>query len=266
MKFNHCLICKSENVLNYTIIDNNKKSGVWYSCRCGAWYQLKNVDRKVFNEEYKKKYEGIKCLSDRLEYLRKIYVPFIEEMTYGRKFLDVGFVIPSHIEALKERGWIATGIDLMDNLYIKADFELYDFKINKYDFIFMGSVLESFDNPVEAINKAYKLLNSSGVMLITTACTDFMYLSGFKKFGHWNTAEHHIYMSRRVLEETLRVAGFDILAMKENYSQRFVTWHDLHCIAQKPYTANEQKDKLGFADNTVMARFKISRDKEKQNG
>ena len=237
-----CRTCGSECSLKYEIVTLDQSKSSWYICKCGCIYNIDKVDVGIFGKDYKEKYMNAKSILDRTEYLRRNYIPLIEELTYGRRFLDVGFTYPYHFEPLKQRGWIVDGIDVMDNDYIKGNFEDYDFEYRRYDFINMGSVLESFNEPIKALHKAYWLLNPSGVLFIQTPDTDFMYLVGMQKFGHWNNKEHTVYWSQRKLNEELKKIGFEIVLSRKNYSQRYICWNNQHVIVQKSYIREKEEE------------------------
>ncbi len=230
-----CPICGLPLIINYPILDCYNNDTNWFLCKCGCIVNLnKRVDKTFFNEEYRKVYQSLKQVKERNKYFMDMYLPLIEEMTYGRKFLDIGFCEPYNIDMLTEKGWISTGIDLMDNKYIKADFEDYTPEpYENYDFIYMGGILESFNFPVQALEKSYKLLRNEGCLLVTTPCADSIFISGIKKFGHWNGKSALMFFSKRKILEILEKIGYNIVVVRENYGQRFLNWNNLHILVQK---------------------------------
>lgn len=93
---------------------DNFETAQWYFCQCGCVFNTLEVDPKeVFTESYRKTFEEFKSIEERANYPLYVYGSFIEELTYGRKALDVGYCSPVAIRFLRDRGWLATGIDLI---------------------------------------------------------------------------------------------------------------------------------------------------------
>ncbi len=227
-----CPICKRRISVKYKV-DNAGEIVEWYHCFCGTIFHNKGINKNYFDKAYQEKWMQMKEVEKRFDYLMRTYLPFIEDLTYGRKFLDVGFTLPYHIKLLARRGWITTGIDLIENEYIKGDFEKFDFKANKFDFILFGHCLESFIKPVEAIEKAYNLLNPQGILMITTPNPELIFLDGLKEFGHWMHKEKWIFISKEQLKKMICKIGFKWVLGRRNISQRYIVWNDIHVILQK---------------------------------
>lgn len=226
-----CPACEREVKLSFTIADEEKTP--WCFCSCGSVFHQKLIDKKIFNEEWLKKYSEWKALKERYEYTERVYLPLVEELTYGRRFLDVGFGLDHHITNLSKRGWVTQGIDLISNPYITADFETHDFKNEKYDFIHMGQVLESFTEPIKALYKAKELLRKDGLILITSPDAELIYSIGMWKFGNWNPNEKWIMFGETQIKKILDKLGFNIIISHKNTEQRFMAWNTWHILAQK---------------------------------
>lgn len=226
-----CPACQSECKLSFTIADEEKTD--WVFCSCGSVFHQKKIDKKVWDAEWLKKYSDWKAIEERYEYLRRVYIPIAEELTYGRRFLDVGFGCDYHIKGLSERGWITDGIDIIPNDHITGDFETHNFGNEKYDFILMGQVLESFENPIKAIYKAKELLMPKGLLMVVSPDAELIYQVGMWRFGNWNAKEKWILFSEQQIRKILDVLGFDIVVCHKNREQRFMNWNCYHLIAQK---------------------------------
>lgn len=230
-----CPICRNKQKTSYQIVGEDESSVTWFHCFCGVIFHDDGIDKKNFNAEYKQKWADMKGVKDRTLYSFKTYLPIIEESIYGRKFLDVGFTETFMIEELKERGWIATGIDLIDNDYITGDFEDFDFDGKTFDFIHLGHVLESFESPVAALAKCYELLNKDGIILITHPAPELIHHVGLQGFGAWDSKHCWCFMPKDVIKRVAIGLGFDILLDRLNYSQRFVVFNDRHMLLQKKF-------------------------------
>jgi len=226
-----CPVCQRETAIKFDVIEETGEIE-WNICMCQTMFHSKFLDKKFFGKLYLKHWQNMADMKERFEYLQRTYIPIIEEGTYGRKFLDVGFTLPYGIDYLKNRGWITTGIDLVPNDRIQGDFETFKFP-EKLDYIHMGHCLESFHDPVRALQKAYRLLNYNGFLLITHPNPEMIFEIGLPNFGHWNYRQSRIFISKNSLEDIARRAGFDIVMSYRNISQRFVMHNDLHLLLQR---------------------------------
>lgn len=216
------------------------RTSVWLFCRCGCVFNVDDFDVSVFDEKYRFIYERMKSSQERQEYYFYVYGNFIEEITYGRKALDVGYCVDYAIRQLRCRGWLATGIDLIpDGDYHTGDFVAYDFGSESFDFIKMTDVLQCVENPVKVVEKAYKLLNLHGVLLISTPDTDLIRADFMPNWGHWNSRENRQYFNETLLRSMLSKCGdglkekFVVKMVHRDVSRRFPSWNNIHLIAQK---------------------------------
>lgn len=224
-------MCKRDVQINFEVVEEVEPTD-WYVCMCRSMFHEVKRDKKYFGKMYLKRWKSRSDMKERFEYQQRMYIPLIEELTFGRKFLDVGFTLPYAIDFLKERGWITLGIDLVPNDYIKGDFETVNIP-ETFDYINMGHCLESFDNPIRAINKAYSMLNQNGVLMITHPNPEMIFEIGLQSFGHWESKQSHVFISKDKLEDIALRAGFQIVTSYRNISQRFVMHNDLHLLLQK---------------------------------
>ncbi len=89
-----CPACNEPVKLSFTIADEEKTE--WIFCSCGSVFHQKKIDKAHFDDKFIKFYKEYRSVQERYEYLERVYLPLIEEMTYGRRFLDVGFGLPYH--------------------------------------------------------------------------------------------------------------------------------------------------------------------------
>lgn len=206
---------------------------VWFHCYCDTLFHTDGIDPKVFSNGYLDEWKRRKNIDVCFDYLIRTYAPLVEELTYGRRFLDVGFTLPTRIKTMNARGWLSTGIDLVENDYCKNDFETFNFKVATFDFILMGHVLQSLKDPVKAIQKSFDLLNDRGILMITMPSPELSRSTGPNKFGHWNAESSWIYISNTQLQKITTKAGFRTVYAEHNVSRRFGTWNDLHLMLVK---------------------------------
>ena len=226
-----CPACGSECKLSFTIADEARTD--WVFCLCRTIFKLDKTDKAHFDEAYLKRYTDYKALPARYDYFMRLYLPLVRELTYGRRFLDVGHGVDYQIRALEADGWIAEGIDLMPNEWIEGDFEKHDFKVKQYDFILMGRVLEAMHNPIKALLKAKELLSLGGVLAITTPDAELVYQKGMFEFGNWNPEDKWIIFGETQLKKILETLGFKVILSRKDTERRGVGWNHFHIIAQK---------------------------------
>lgn len=228
-----CPLCKAEQYSSYNVklgVDNDL---TWYHCSCQSMFHVKQIDKKFFNEDYLNSWKNIKDGKERFNYSFRNYINFIEEMTYGRKFLDVGFTLDYNITDMSERGWVSTGVDLVPNKYINDDFETFQFD-DKFDFIHIGHCLESMENPIEAFNKACSMLDSKGVLFITHPAPELFHNVGIHDFLHFtHPKERKVLISKKIFCRLAEKNDMDVILYYYNLSKRYPIWNDAHIIMQK---------------------------------
>lgn len=211
----------------------------WEHCGCGYVFHDQEFKHK-FDADYVKKYQDLKLINERFDYYIRLFAQIIEEKTYGKRMLDVGFCTTHIIDGFSKRGWITTGIDLIPNDHLTGDFETFDFGVAKFDLIWMGDVLQCFEQPIHAIYRAYELLNPDGILFVSTPNSDLLRKEGIKTFGHWDYKVNRSFINESILRRALAVCDRDFTGTftpiyfdAANTSQRFVTWNNMHCIARK---------------------------------
>lgn len=234
-----CPICNVSTNYQYRLVDDKDKGASWYQCSCGIIFQENVPSHTGYNKQYITNYINYKYKHYAQIHEAKTYTPIIEETTYGRRMLDVGFNLQDNMNFFRERGWIANGIDVnkevekLGNTFI-GKFEEFPFK-DEYNLIWMSHVLEHFNNPLQALQKAYDLMPEDGVLYIATPDIDFITKTGLSGFPHWKKDEHYTLWSERALVRELERIGFNIVLKKRNFCSRYISWFDVHIICQKRY-------------------------------
>jgi len=243
---NRCPLCRREvyqSIKTKSKVEDTDDFNIstWLMCQCGCIFNQEEHDPKeVFTKDYLKNYAELKDIKENLDYYIYTYLPFIEEITYGRKFLDVGYCFDLNILEMRGRGWLATGIDLIENKdYHTGDFLTFDFGKERFDFIKMTDFLQCVKDPLAALRKAYGLLYPAGVLMIVTPDTDLIKNDYFPNWGHWNTKGNRQYVNEQILRDMLakcddNLSGkFTVKLVHRDLSKRFVSWNTIHLIAQK---------------------------------
>lgn len=241
-----CPICGSLTFMIHHM-EHAKERSDYYHCRCGVVFQPefplndKKKHADVYGKDYADNYLGLgQKYIDISEYPIRTFVPIIEELTYGRKMLEVGFLAHFFMKGMSKRGWLCWGIDVMKGLeknerIINGDFEAYDFKNQKFNLIWMSHVLEHFKDPIAVLKKCHSLMPEDGVLYIATPDTDFIHTRSNSGFTHWKKDEHYIMWNRESLTKELQKIGFEVIMSRRNYEQRFSSWDDCQIIAQKSF-------------------------------
>lgn len=228
----NCPVCDREVGVSYNIETDELTK--WYHCFCGSVFHKEDMEQASFNEEYVSKFANIENYEVRMNYFYKTYGGLIEELTYGRKFLDVGYTVPYNVKYLSDRGWVATGIDIANNELILGDYEDFDFGEEKFDCIHLGHVIESMQKPLDAIKKSYDLLEHKGILVITTPAPELILRFGLEGFGHcFEPKEKWLFISTNKIISHAEKLGFKVELSRYNFSERFGIWNDAHIILQK---------------------------------
>lgn len=255
-----CPLCGIETSYLYRVTESEINLETdWYRCQCGIIFQPKFPGVEKYSEEgYNNTYVNMKEGDKRLVHAARTYANLLEELTYGRMMLDVGFAAPDNMAYFAERGWLTWGIDInpnvlkLPNVYT-GNFETADFTLKdkegkvltyednsggvkrEFDLIWMAHVLEHFQDPQQALRKAYDLLGETGVIFISTPDIEFINKVGVPNFPHFKGQEHYTLWSEAALKRELERAGFKVILSRRNFSSRYQSWWDIHCIAQKNY-------------------------------
>ena len=238
-----CPICNRATIQAKAISETGdaKDAGLWYYCSCGVIFNGDVPNPDPLDKEYIKLYEEKK--EGELVFIQpaRVYSPLIEELTIGRKLLDVGFCVPYNMKFFQERGWVTFGVDnnkdieITDRIF-NEDFESNDRIHNDtYDCVWMSHVLEKFKDPLAALLKAREILTSTGVLYIATPDIDFLYSKPAGEWTHWDRKGNNVLWSTRSLKRELERIGFEVVMCRRNYYSRFGFYHNIHLIAQKIY-------------------------------
>jgi len=240
-----CPICNRPSVNAYSITEDlieegKKRPGLWYNCSCGVIFQDKYPSGTVYDDDHVNRYITMKEFEDKSIHTHRTYINLIEELTYGRKWLDVGFCYENPLNWLRDRGWIGYGIDKHhlvkeDKYHIKGEFETHDFRELQFDVVWMGHVLEHLEHPIQALKKCYDLMPDDGVIFISTPDVDFINQMTPARFPHWKSNEHYIMWNKDSLKREVEKLGFQVIMCRSNFCERYTSIWDVHLIAQKIY-------------------------------
>lgn len=234
MQETRCRVCNKRVQVKYTLKSPKGEEIVYFFCPCGTVFHNKEIRKDGFEPKYLEDIRDCKFFKERVDYFRRTYMPFIEEQTYGRECLDIGFGFAENIIDMQERGWVMEGIDLIKNDYITGDFESYDFKERKYDLIIMSHVIQACNDPMKALEKVVGLLKGGGLLFLVAPDSSLLLQTGYADFGHWSAEARTIFsLSNIVLELTRLGMEQEPLLRVQNFSKRFLYYNDFHLIMKK---------------------------------
>jgi len=180
----NCPVCQSKNTI-YKFISNDfhgkfsksKNKFKYYQCQnCLTIFpDISKVNlKKYYDSTYRHKINFIESILINTNY--KIINLLIKIIFKNKKIsvLDVGCGNGNYLKQLPKK-YKTLGIDIKidkeNPKLIESDFIKYKFK-NKFDLIIFSHSLEHFINPIMAINKAKKLLNNKGIVIISIPISD----------------------------------------------------------------------------------------------
>lgn len=245
-----CPVCKNTTNHITRITGEYEQVTEWYHCPCGITFQgeyPEAVDETDYSEAETK-----------LIHAAHTYAPLIEDLTYGRKMLDVGCGATKNKTYYEKRGWLAWALDKRtafgecDKRVFRGDFEELDFGIDidtdalkhhtgsaqtpkrTYSLLWFSNVLEQFASPIDALRKAYDLLEDTGCIFVSVPDTDFICKCGHAQFPHWKSYNYTLWTQRALVRELERI-GFEVVLKRRSFSSRYTSHYNVHVIAQKKY-------------------------------
>ena len=229
-----CPVCRKEsaNVMAINFIERIE----WARCSCGCIYQCDPKESDP-SKEYVESYKQKKFYDTSSEYPVVTYFPLIEEMTYGRRFLEVDSIDPKVARAAERRGWISYVITKEKQeppiRFIEDKFtDLNLPKEAKFDCIYSYHNLDKTLNFKEVISKFHQSLNPTGVLFLACPDSEFVDELGVTQFNHWYS-DNKIIFSRKEIVKALEFEGFSVVLARANNSSRFIKNNDFHIIAQR---------------------------------
>jgi glycosyltransferase involved in cell wall biosynthesis/SAM-dependent methyltransferase len=248
----NCLGCNSDdftivNVNNQSRVKDNKELinplRIWVKCNnCGLIYTNPIPDKDSLNKYYSLLADEDDInVENRFEFLVRMSNKRLEkiERYHSRStLLDIGTGSGFFVGAAIDRGWEANGLELAEGncQYAKENFNIdlinkdfYDFSPEqKYDVVTLFEVIEHLRDPVQAINKARKLLKEDGIFVLATPIRDSLYGKKAKEKNiFWTTVEHLIYFDKNVMIDYLNDNGFELL--ESNLSDEGMGRMEFYC-------------------------------------
>ncbi len=236
LEMSKCVLCGSNknsiyySFINYKLIScsNCDLKFVWNSKDVPDLVDL-NIQKYNNNDWcniYFSKKEEIKKRADK-------YITILKKYQKYGNVLDVGCSYGFILEVFLKSGYNAEGIDISYQVVkyltkknipvIKGNFTSYKFR-KKYNCILFLDSIEHFENPLQIINRAKKILEKDGMIIIQTPnINSIMSLLCGKKWFWLLTPEHRCLFSTNSLMYLINKSNLSVV--------HYETWDDSYEFA-----------------------------------
>ncbi|HJY98748.1 MAG TPA: class I SAM-dependent methyltransferase [Patescibacteria group bacterium] len=162
-------------------------------------------------------------------YLHELYFKKYTRKAKKPKLLDLGSGKGNHLVGFKRLGISTYGLDkrreflkVPGNIpvrYCNFESDRFPFKTAYFDFIFSKSVIEHVSDIEKMMKESYRVLKPGGIIVIMTPD----WSSHFKYF--YDDYTHKTPLTRKGLQNVLRLFGFDVITAEYFYQLPFVWKH-----------------------------------------
>ena len=182
-----CPLCSNENTNQRFSLNDYS---VYYCCDCKLEFNSNFPPNKTIESTFSKDYFSdiqreafdMAIMDYRLDGSYNLYkngLELAEKFVKGRKLLDIGAGMGVLMKIASDSGWQVEGVEISSysTKFIKETYGfnisnqdlLYcDYPDSSFDLITFWDAIEHLEQPKEKLNKAYNLLKSEGLLLITT--------------------------------------------------------------------------------------------------
>lgn len=216
-----CQICGKESLKPWRVVDGKKllhcETCNFYSFD-KAEYSQEWSDQYLKDETSPTSYYSQSGPEDIFNFHRRLTL--IENMVPSKgSILDVGCSVGYFLEAAKERGWKAEGIEpnpKAAKLAREKGFTIHETFLSrsfcskikkKFDVVHLGDVIEHVFDPVELVEAARDLLQQDGYLIMVTPDIE----SSLARMFQIKPREHVIYFSQRSLQLLVESRGFEVM-------------------------------------------------------
>lgn len=180
-----------------------------------------DTEISAYYQQYHKSGQYQSKLDSKLRRAKKRIRP-LQRRSTGKRFIDIGCNAGYAVEAARQLGLDASGIDL-DHDAIKfatTRFPACDFSAQplsdllsrgrQYDLVYCSEVIEHLPNPAEFCKTLFQLKAPGAITLLTTPDIDHWQVR--KRPIEWTAVrppEHLLYFSKQSLRTLLEASGFE---------------------------------------------------------
>jgi 2-polyprenyl-3-methyl-5-hydroxy-6-metoxy-1,4-benzoquinol methylase len=230
-RFVRCNLCGSDRTKKLYYIDRFKTRFSVVKCkRCGLVYMNPQLSEKeisnLYNEEY---YQGTADYSyqDERKHAKAAKIihdkrlQVIEKYVKKGRMLDIGCSFGIFLDAARQRGWDAYGVELSKHAtgYAKKSLRLNvfngtleraRFRSNFFDVILMAELIEHLPDPAKTLQECNRILKKGGLLVVQTSNEESLYAKLLGKNWDWFLPGHLYYFSVRTLRNMLQKTGFKV--------------------------------------------------------
>ena len=217
---------------------------IWLLCECGTLFQAHGQDEFPAQDRvklYQDWSEDPVWFNDRSTFLKRIYVPLMEDMQPGRKFLEYRYAHHVSLDWMRERGWLPYGVDECeaalpgDHQHQSCDF--MDMALiepwRKFNLIWLTDCIQKYEHPFPVLAKAYSMLEKHGLMFVSAPDTDFIHRLGPKFFGHFDPSANRLMMRGESFARLAERVGFNTIFLRKSDSRAGLVNDQFHWIGQR---------------------------------
>jgi len=232
---------------------------------CGSIYTNPHIKDGVLTELYSdgayKNYQsnlvnkGQKIRSSILEERKFRQVDRFSSEKKG-SLLDIGCGNASFLNVCKEQGWTVQGVDptkesannALTNygiLVYEGEFGAIDIQ-DRFDVITFWGVLEHLKDPLDALNKAKKLLKPDGLIVFEVPSSDCFLSKYLRKYPfeatrYIESGRHNLFFSKEAIDQLTRKFDLNLVYIESNGL-------DLQTILMKEFDDNITEKILNIQD------------------
>ncbi|MEK7576214.1 MAG: class I SAM-dependent methyltransferase [Patescibacteria group bacterium] len=182
----------------------------------------KDALKRLYNSDVisKTEYYLSTAEEDKKSFIRRLNL--IERYCNPGRLLDIGCGPGIFMSVAKERGWAVFGVDIntasveqcskIDLKVTAGAFPHHDLENQLFNVIVMNDAIEHFSHPRQVLAEAYKLLETGGLLFISTPDIKSLIarVSG-SRWLHMKPIEHLTYFDRNTISRLLAEVGFKVL-------------------------------------------------------
>lgn len=157
---------------------------------------------------------------------RKIYTRYLrvieEYLNQSSRFLfELGCATGFFMDIARMRGWRVKGVDISSYAVTRAVSRGLDVSVGTlesinpepiYGAVVMQDVIEHVKDPIDIVQRAFKMLTPGGLLVLTTPDADSLWAKAWGK--HWHAfvpPQHLFYFSEANLSRLIEAQGFSIV-------------------------------------------------------
>jgi SAM-dependent methyltransferase len=192
----------------------------------------------------------------------------IEEFTTPAAFLDVGCWTGSLVEAARQRGWNAIGIEpsawASDRArqrgltVLTGDLSSHSLDPGSFRAVAMCDVLEHLERPADAVDEIHRLLEPGGVFYLTVPDAGSLLAKAMGR-RWWSVLPMHLqYYTRDSMARLLNAHGFRVVSQHTHTKTFTARYYAERLAGYRPEVgraAVAALEKVGKADRLVAPNF-----------